>query len=345
MFKTILIPFDGSELAVHALPYAAALARATQARLVLTYAPAPWELTIDAPARLHAATSTLQQAGLAVTAHVSTIHAGNPGRALLAEASALEADAIVIGSHAYGTVGRSLFGSVADYVIRHATIPVLVCTAQARRAWPEDRPRRLLVPLDGSTLAETALGPARQLALTVGASVDLVGVVDVVTGAVVPGSTPLDDFLATLAAEKRPELERLAEGLREQHVAADVQVLVGVPERAIRELAEERSTDIIVMASHGRGGVARALLGSVALAVVQRSAVPVFLVQPSAVTAQRVASPPADAPDREQVYLTLTTAELTLVQRGLDLVRRAADGNELARRDVAQLLARLPSAT
>jgi nucleotide-binding universal stress UspA family protein len=346
MFKTIVMPFDGSELAEHALPYAAALAGATHGRLVLTYAPAPWELSIDAPARLHTAAAELREAGIVVTTRVSSIHAGNPGRAILAEVSALNADAIVIGSHAYGTVGRALFGSVADYVVRHATIPVLVCTGQANRQWPADRPRRLLVPLDGSALAEAALEPARQLALAIGASVDLVGVVDLGSAAVSPHSMPLHAFLETLAAETRAELERLAETLREQHVMADVQAPVGTPERAITQLAEQLETDIIVLASHGRGGVARALVGSVAHAIVQRATVPVLLVQPAAVSAERAAldrTAGDEASTQEQVILTLTPAELALVQQGLDLVRRAANGNEQARRDVAQLLARLPA--
>ena len=303
MFKSILVPFDGSELAVHALSYAAALARASHARLVLTYAPAPWELSIDAPARLHSASIELRQAGIAATVQVSNIQASNPGRAILAVADEVAADVIVIGSHAYGTMGRALFGSVADYVIRHATVPVLICTPQANRHWPDERPRRLLVPLDGSALAETALAPAEQLALAIGASVDLVGVVDAAIMAVVPDSTPSAAFLATLVAETDRNLERLAEGLGERRVVADVHARAGVPERVITQLADELSADIIVMASHGRGGVARVLLGSVALKVVQRSAVPVLLIQPAGVSAQRAKirrNAREEASDREQ---------------------------------------------
>jgi nucleotide-binding universal stress UspA family protein len=303
MFKSILVPFDGSELAVHALSYAAALARASHARLVLIYAPAPWELSIDAPARLHSASTELRQAGIAATAQVANIQASNPGRAILTVAGEVAADVVVIGSHAYGTMGRALFGSVADYVIRHATVPVLICTPQANRPWPEERPRRLLVPLDGSALAETALAPAEQFARAIGASVDLVGVVDAAIMAVVPDSAPSATFLATLVAETDHNLERLAEGLRERRVVTDVHARAGVPERVITQLADELPADIIVMASHGRGGVARVLLGSVALKVVQRSAVPVLLIQPASVSAQRAKTrrnAREEAPDREQ---------------------------------------------
>lgn len=348
MFKTILVPFDGSDLAAHALPYASSLARALQARLVLVYAPAPWELSIDAPARLHSAGAELRQAGIAATAQVATIHAGNPARAILAVADEVSADIIVIGSHAYGTLERALFGSVADYVIRHATVPVLVCTAQADRRWPEDRPRRLLVPLDGSELAATALDPALQIALGVGASVDLVGVVDTATVAVVPDSTPLEAFLATLAAETLPILERLAEGLREQHVVADAHASVGVPERVIRQLAGELQSDVIVMASHGRGGVARALLGSVALQVVQHSAVPVLLIQPASVTAEREKTErhaQEQPPDRAVAYRAPSSEELAPGLQGHKLVQQTVDSNARSRGDVSRLPARLPPQT
>jgi len=202
------------------------------------------------------------------------------------------------------------------------------------------------VPLDGSALAETALAPAEQLALGIGASVDLVGVVDVANVAVVPGSTPLEAFLAMLVAETQRNLERLAEGLRERRVVADVYTRAGVPEQVITQLAVELLTDIIVMASHGRGGVARMLLGSVALQVMQRSTVPVLLFQPAAVTARRVETPrnaPEETADREQVYPELTPEDPALVKHALGLARRAAGGDERTRRDAEQLLARLPS--
>ena len=230
MFKTILLPFDGSDLADHALQYASALARVTTAQFVLAYAPAPWELAIDAPARIHWANAELRQAGIAATARVANIHADNPGRAILAIDSDVGADIIVIGAHAHGTVGHALFGSV--------------------------------------------------------------------------------------------------------------------PKRVITQLSEERETDIIVMASHGRGGVTRVLLGSVAFHGARHSAVPVLVIQPVAVTAERAETrrnASEEPPDRGQTHLGLTPDELALVRYALDLARPAASVVERTRRLVERLLPRLPS--
>jgi nucleotide-binding universal stress UspA family protein len=197
------------------------------------------------------------------------------------------ADLIIMGTHAYGTVGRALFGSVADDVVRHATVPVLICTDQADHRWPEDRLRRILVPLDGSALAETALPHARRLAQQFGASLDLVGIVDQTIVAVVDQGVQVGDFLAMLRAETRTYLERRASELRNAAVVVDVQARVGIPAAAIRQLADDLPSDVIVMATHGRGGVAQLLLGSVALRVLQHSRVPVLLVQPAIVAAER----------------------------------------------------------
>lgn len=287
MFQTIVVPFDGSEQSAYALPYAAALARAARGTLILTYAPAPWELELDAPARLYASATELQATGTVVMTRITPAPGTSPGRAILAATRASNADLIVMGTHAYGTVGRALFGSVADTVVRHATVPVLVCTAQADHRWPEDRPRRILVPLDGSPLAETALPHARRLAQQFGASLDLAGIVDQTIVAAVDQGVQVGDYPAMLRAETWTYLERRANELRNDAAVVDVHALVGVPSAAICQLADDLHSDVIVMATHGRGGVARLLLGSVALHVLQQTRVPVLLVQPAVVAAER----------------------------------------------------------
>ena len=344
MFKTILMPFDGSEPTTHALPYATALARATQGRLVLTYALAPWELSFDAPLRLYDIGTELREAGLDVTTHIAPPHLGNPGRAILAMAGEVGADVIVMGTHAYGSVGRALFGSVADYVVRHSTLPVLVCTPLADRVWPEERPRRILVPLDGSALAETALSPAREIAREIGASLDLVGAIDLATVAAIDHAVQVGAYLEMLAGETRGYLERVAEDLRQEGTVVDVQARAGVPDAVVTQLADELSSDLIVMATHGRG-VSRMLLGSVALRILQRSTVPVLLIHPAAAIVERTTTTPIEAgarPAGEQTYLALTAAELELLRRSLELLRHGSGSEQQSQEGVTRLLNRLP---
>jgi nucleotide-binding universal stress UspA family protein len=149
---------------------------------------------------------------------------------------------------------------------------------------------RVLVPLDGSDLAERALDPAVGLARLTGASLHLLRVVDVarldgrgLAGAALEYAYPaaLLDTEATDAGAYVDQVRgRLAARGLENRV--EVEVRHGVAPREIA--ARARPGDLIVMATHGRGGVARWFLGSVAEEVVRRAAVPVLLVraQPTA---------------------------------------------------------------
>ena len=134
MLTTVLVPLDGSALAEYALPYAARLARAAGGRLVLVRA-AP-----DAPARqraeaeLAAVAERLFTEGVPVEAHVRR---GAAGDVILEGARAWAAGLIVTATHGRSGVGRWLHGSVADHVLRHAPVPVLLVSRACERRWPE----------------------------------------------------------------------------------------------------------------------------------------------------------------------------------------------------------------
>ena len=136
--------------------------------------------------------------------------------------------------------------------------------------------RAILVPLDGSELAERALGPARQLAVAAGATLLLVRVVpDRELGAAGGPSDEVEEaqrYLASLASRLRAPVGR------EAAPVILTQACAGDPaERIVRE-AELWRTDLVVMATHGRGGLGRLVHGSVADAVLRASSVPVLLV-------------------------------------------------------------------
>ena len=81
-------------------------------------------------------------------------------------------------THGHGGLGRWLYGSVADEVLRRVPVPVLLVSAVCAQTWAQDQPLRVVAPLDGSDLAEEALGPARDLAATLGNELLLLGVVE-----------------------------------------------------------------------------------------------------------------------------------------------------------------------
>lgn len=184
MYHRILVPLDGSELAELALAPAGLLARRFRAQLWLVSVLVPVPLESGSSVRL--ARTAVDQAqdylqdvqrrleadGLAVRAIVRW---GDPAGEILATAHESRAVLIAMATHGRGGLGRWMIGSVADRVVRAATIPVLVVPARAAARQPGFH--RLLVPLDGSALAEAALPHALLLARTFNATVELLSVV------------------------------------------------------------------------------------------------------------------------------------------------------------------------
>lgn len=154
--------------------------------------------------------------------------------------------------------------------------------------------RRIVVPLDGSSLAEKALPQAEELAWLTGASIHLIWVVDYTRlerygpYALALEYSAAEPMLAEEHAVAVTYLNGVVDRLSAAGLTVDSAVVQG---RVARELvAASKPGDVIVMASHGRGGLSRWLLGSVAEDVLRHSAVPVFLVK-SDVDAERSAEP------------------------------------------------------
>lgn len=143
--------------------------------------------------------------------------------------------------------------------------------------------QRIVVPLDGSDVAEQALGPGAELASRLGVPLRLMRVVDMHQADV----TTMFGYMADgrmMAEQVKSEVqlarEYLSENVRsleEQGLRVSAQVDVGVPAAAIIDTAQEG--DCIVMASHGRSGIARWYIGSVAEQVMRQAQVPVMVVR------------------------------------------------------------------
>ncbi len=144
--------------------------------------------------------------------------------------------------------------------------------------------KRILVPLDGSTLAEAALPLARELALRENADVYVVNVqerIPYVGWVNAPGQ--YYDLMDDARANANGYLNRSVATLRDAGVSAHA-VLVdgGIADQRILDEAERLAVDLIVIATHGRSGLSRMLLGSVADRIVQHAKAPVLLVRPDA---------------------------------------------------------------
>jgi nucleotide-binding universal stress UspA family protein len=361
VYSTILVPLDGSALAERALPYAVTLARASHAQLSLVRAALAHTLPGAEPSEaqaavvqraeraLEATAESLRSGGLTVETHV---YYDEAARAIVDATEHPAVDLVVMSTHGRGGLGRWVYGSVADRVLRRLAAPVLLVPAAAEPPRTTDGALRVVVPLDGSTLAEEVLGQVRVLAAARGAELLLLRVVEPPVPLEVDGAgyLSLDQRDAELA-EAQGYLESIAEQLRATGVVVTTRALIDQAVPTIVATAADYQADLIAMATHGRGGLARLVLGSVAAAVLHRARTPLLLVRPTAVRARMASTAPATPAAKLPVMVALSHAELEAVAQGLEALLRDAELEAGARvRDthgaqvVSDLLARLRQA-
>jgi nucleotide-binding universal stress UspA family protein len=281
-FARILVPLDGSALAERALPYALELARAG-ARLAVVHVHhrgQPAGVDLDAVAeRLSRAGAIAETDGRAVA------DGGDLGQAIVGAARELGAELVVMSTHGRSGLGRWIYGSVAEQVLRQSPVPVLLVPPGADPAWPHDRARRVLVPLDGSPLAEQALGPAVALAVALAAELVLLSVVvppPLGYGYFADRDGPFDYKPDRELAAAREYLEQSASRLRHKDRPVEVRTMVDTaPGRAIAEATRELGVHAVALATHGEGLLTRLVMGSVATEVVRLATVPVLMVRPT----------------------------------------------------------------
>jgi nucleotide-binding universal stress UspA family protein len=224
----------------------------------------------------------LRAAGTTVETDVRT---GDPAAQIVAAAANGGAAMIVIGSHGQGALDRLIHGSVADQVAREATVPVMVVRSAQAAAGPVVI-SRLVLPLDGSSLAEESIPVATDLVKRLGAALFLVRAVNIAEylppavgmGEAIPFAA-YDETAEELDTESRNYLDGMAAKLREAGFSVETKVLSGPPAAAIAEAT--KPGDVIILCSHERSGVMRWLLGSVAEDLVHGDDRPVILVPAS----------------------------------------------------------------
>jgi nucleotide-binding universal stress UspA family protein len=194
-----------------------------------------------------------------------------------------ETDLVVMTTHGRGVLSRFWLGSVADHLMRHATKPILAIRPAAKGE-PPSTIRRVMITLDGSEFSEQAVDHA----LAIGTPFEAEYVLLMVVEPIVPVADPSGMMVIPVdpqAEKKRREnaqgyLERHAARLSAQGQGVASRVVEGAAAPAILAEAEAVKADLIVLASHGAGGLERALLGSVADKVVRGSDRAVLVVRP-----------------------------------------------------------------
>ena len=318
MERQILVPLDGSALSETVLPHAITMARATSSALALLRV-VPNLGTIErrawpggsavteprgperefqlARAYLREIAAHLRGDGLEVSTHILE---GNPAAEII-DYSRNDATVamVAMATHGRSGIGRWVFGSVAEKVLHAATKPLLLVHSPAApaRVLPRVAYHTILVPLDGSTFADQALGLAQEMAQDTQAHLLLVAVVppgedpDVAEAGVVPLWVLEEHHGATCAVEQAlvDNVQRLAT------LGLDVRMKIahGRPAEEILKVATHEQADLIVMATHGRSGLARLWMGSVASKVVQSTTGAVLLLRAPAPVAALAAAPGA----------------------------------------------------
>ena len=295
MYRSILVPLDGSALSERALSVAATLATRLECGLHIVHVhrervadelPA-YGLTGDA-ARAAAEQYIQSAADRLRAAHGGRVDGavleGSPAGAIVHHIPVAGADLVVMGSHGRTGASRFWLGSVADAVIRSATVPVLLVRRASNEA-PSDQPglfERVLVPLDGSALAEAVLPHAMNLAKLNAAHLHLLQLEeraeDLRTSVWGLAAHEPDDLPARLERADR-YLHNLIAKYELQWPPATVSAEARGAHRVgetITQVATERDADLIAMATHGRGA-SRLLLGSVADKVIRGTTCSILL--------------------------------------------------------------------
>jgi nucleotide-binding universal stress UspA family protein len=301
MYRSIVVPLDGSAASEYALPIAMQIARDSDATLRLVYVPdlddtRMLEEGLSLDGALPARSATCAQAylkqirerlaaevNLTITADVLQ----EPNAHENATATAItDTDLVVLTTHDHNGVVRFRLEDITDALVSWSPAPLLALRSVG--AAPDLAPpltfQRILIPLDGSAAAEQILMPAVALGTVTGAAYTLLYTVEscrFASGDPASNMPRLDSAsLAREQTEAQDYLNGIALLMRYEGLEVETQLCVthDAPS-TIQQAALQHASDVIAMTTHGRGGLSRLLLGSVAVQVL-RDSPPVLLSQP-----------------------------------------------------------------
>ncbi len=300
--KTVLVPLDGSAIAEGVLPYVKIICTAFQATPHLISIADPGlddaiaarpdtkplveQMETHASKYLENISADFKSARLMAQ---RSIKAGNAGEIIVNTAREINASMIAMSTHGRSGVSRMVYGSVADRVIHDAgDRPIFIVRPPA----PGDKVilpselKNVVVPLDGSKLGETALPYVIAMAKRMNLTVHLIQVVNTVqlsawgdpslTGA--PTGVASVELIASIEDAAKEYISDTAAALEASGIKVTQKVIIGSPTWQIVSYASKLDDSFVAMTTHGRTGLKRAIMGSVADGVLRESGEPVLMI-------------------------------------------------------------------
>jgi len=301
MFQKILIPLDGSPLAEAVLPYIIPIAKAYGSQVVLTNVVAPPTVEfagdftgiqhpyldqLTEEAKTWAAGYLQKVADRLAQAQVSVLRqdvlVGSPAAMFASQIERQGVDLVAIATHGRSGLGRVLLGSVADNLLHSTNVPLLVVRPPEVEVQGEIKLSSIIVPLDGSPLAESVLAYVKDLAKVLSLTVTLVRAIPTVTAlSAGPEYVLLPiDIITEMKEAAILYLDNVAKSLRDEGLSCTTEVVEGDTASAITEYARKTQNGLIAISSHGRTGIIRMVLGSVADRLIRTSGDPVLVIRP-----------------------------------------------------------------
>src|SRR5581483_6991981 len=292
MVKSVLVPLDGSTMAEQVLPYAEALVKQSQGQLFLLTA-IPDIATSgeyigqrdiakemeEAEAYLDGKAKPLAAAGIKIAAEarvgidVSTV--------ILDLCQEHNIELVAMTTHGRSGITRWIYGSVADRVLHHTHLPLLLVRSSEEQP-PSGSVKNILIPLDGSPLAASVLPFVSEIAKGFDAqiyffhAVPPVGAYPGIATEQIAVAQVLDD----LQQQAKEYIASMVKDAQANGIKATGAVTIGFAVDEILNAAYSANCDLIALGTHGRAGIGRWVMGSVADAVLRRSHLPCLIVRP-----------------------------------------------------------------
>jgi nucleotide-binding universal stress UspA family protein len=295
MFKHILLPLDGSQLAEAAIPFAVKLCQKLNSQITLLHV-----IEKDASPEVHGQHHLTTEAesyeylgkvadkyfgDCKVKRHVHTEEVTQVSASIVDHSGELKPDLIILTAHGAGGLRDVMVGSIAQQVIAAGNVAVLLTKPEERINGNTGLFNKILVPLDGEPDHEQSLEVAANLAKSLGSSLHLVRVVPTLStltgqhaavGTLLPGTT--NAYLDIAEEEACDYLQKKLDMWRKNGIESTAETERGEIAEEVINTAISSGSDLIVLGTHGKAGLSAFWAGSVAPKIVSKARLPILLI-------------------------------------------------------------------